>query len=249
MSSFNIFSIVWIAIAVITFCSLFFVVAPYGRHIKKGWGPNISARLGWVFMESPCVILMLGLAIFAWEKLNLVHLVFLIIWLSHYVHRTFIWPFKADMLGKEMPITIALSAFFFNIVNVSIQGYWIFYFVSYSVDWLSSPFFITGVLIFFIGMYINIRSDYILINLRKEKGPGYHVANTFLYKHLSCPNYFGELLEWMGWAILTYSLSGFVFFLWTFANLFPRAIANHKWYKKQFKQYPQSRKAVIPWII
>jgi protein-S-isoprenylcysteine O-methyltransferase Ste14 len=249
MSSFNIFSIVWIAIAVITFCSLFFVVAPYGRHIKKGWGPNISARLGWVFMESPCVILMLGLAIFAWEKLNLVHLVFLIIWLSHYVHRTFIWPFKADMLGKDMPITIALSAFFFNIVNVSIQGYWIFYFVSYSVDWLSSPFFITGVLIFFIGMYINIRSDYILINLRKEKGPGYHVANTFLYKHLSCPNYFGELLEWMGWAILTYSLSGFVFFLWTFANLFPRAIANHKWYKKQFKQYPQSRKAVIPWII
>ena len=249
MSSFNIFSIAWIAIAVITFCSLFFVVAPYGRHIKEGWGPNISARLGWVFMESPCVILMLGLAIFAWEKLNLVHLVFLIIWLSHYVHRTFIWPFKADMLGKEMPITIALSAFFFNIVNVSIQGYWIFYFVSYSVDWLSSPFFITGVLIFFIGMYINIRSDYILINLRKEKGPGYHVANTFLYKHLSCPNYFGELLEWMGWAILTYSLSGFVFFIWTFANLFPRAIANHKWYKKQFKQYPQSRKAVIPWII
>ena len=249
MSSFNIFSIARIAIAVITFCSLFFVVAPYGRHIKEGWGPNISARLGWVFMESPCVILMLGLAIFAWEKLNLVHLVFLIIWLSHYVHRTFIWPFKADMLGKEMPITIALSAFFFNIVNVSIQGYWIFYFVSYSVDWLSSPFFITGVLIFFIGMYINIRSDYILINLRKEKGPGYHVANTFLYKHLSCPNYFGELLEWMGWAILTYSLSGFVFFLWTFANLFPRAIANHKWYKKQFKQYPQSRKAVIPWII
>ena len=249
MSSFNIFSIAWIAIAVITFCSLFFVVAPYGRHIKEGWGPNISARLGWVFMESPCVILMLGLAIFALEKLNLVHLVFLIIWLSHYVHRTFIWPFKADMLGKEMPITIALSAFFFNIVNVSIQGYWIFYFVSYSVDWLSSPFFITGVLIFFIGMYINIRSDYILINLRKEKGPGYHVANTFLYKHLSCPNYFGELLEWMGWAILTYSLSGFVFFIWTFANLFPRAIANHKWYKKQFKEYPQSRKAVIPWII
>ena len=52
MSSFNIFSITWIAIAVVIFFSLFFVVAPYGRHIKNGWGPNISARLGWVFMES-----------------------------------------------------------------------------------------------------------------------------------------------------------------------------------------------------
>ncbi|MFL2726049.1 MAG: methyltransferase [Gammaproteobacteria bacterium] len=249
MSSFNIFSVTWVAVAVVIFISLFFVVAPYGRHIKDGWGPKISARLGWVLMESPCVILMLLLAIAAWDSLNQVHIIFLIIWLTHYVHRTFIWPFKADMAGKEMPITIALSAFFFNIINVSIQGYWIFYFASYSLDWLHSPFFIVGILIFLIGIFINIKSDYILINLRKEKGPGYHVADTFLYKYISSPNYFGELLEWVGWAILTYSLSGFIFFLWTFANLFPRAIANHKWYKEKFKEYPQSRKAIIPWIV
>ena len=249
MSSFNIFSITWIAIAVVIFFSLFFVVAPYGRHIKNGWGPNISARLGWVFMESPCVFLMFGLAINTWETLSCIQIIFLVIWLTHYVHRTFIWPYKVNMRGKEMPLTIALSAFFFNIVNVSIQAYWIFYFASYPLDWLTSPAFIIGISIFIIGLYINIRSDYILINLRKEKGPGYHISNSFLYKHLSSPNYFGELLEWMGWAILTFSLSGFIFFLWTFANLFPRAITNHKWYKNKFKEYPESRKAILPWII
>ena len=121
MSSFNIFSVTWVAVAVVIFISLFFVVAPYGRHIQDGWGPKISARLGWVLMESPCVILMLAMATAAWDSLNQVHIIFLIIWLTHYVHRTFIWPFKADMAGKEMPITIALSAFFFNIINVSIQ--------------------------------------------------------------------------------------------------------------------------------
>lgn len=249
MSSFNIFSITWIAIAVVIFFSLFYVVAPYGRHLKEGWGPNVSARFGWVFMESPCVVLMLILAAGTWESLNLVQGIFLALWLTHYVHRTFIWPYRVNMSGKEMPLTIALSAFFFNIINVSIQGYWIFYFASYSLDWLSSPAFIIGICIFISGLYINIRSDYILINLRKEKGPGYHIANSFLFKQLSSPNYFGELLEWMGWAILTFSLSGFIFFLWTFANLFPRAIANHKWYKKEFKEYPESRKAILPWII
>ena len=201
MSSFNIFSIAWIAIAVVIFFSLFYVVAPYGRHLKKGWGPNISARFGWVFMESPCVFLMLILAAGAWESLNLVSGIFLILWLTHYVHRTLIWPYKVNMTGKKMPLTIALSAFFFNIINVSIQGYWIFYFTSYSLEWLSSPAFIFGICIFIIGLYINIRSDYILINLRKEKGPGYHIPNSFLFKQVSSPNYFGELLEWMGWAI------------------------------------------------
>ncbi len=249
MSSFNIFSIIWIAIAVAIFFSLFFVVAPYGRHIQDGWGPKMPARLGWILMESPCVVLMLVLAVGNWESLNLVQFIFLIIWLTHYVHRTFIWPYRVNMTGKEMPLMIALSAFFFNMINVSLQGYWIFYFASYTLEWLGSPAFIIGICIFIAGLYINIRSDYILINLRKEKGPGYHVANSFLFKQVSSPNYFGELLEWLGWAVLTWSLSGLMFFLWTFANLFPRAIANHKWYKKEFKEYPESRKAILPWII
>ena len=249
MSSFYIFSITWIVIAFIIFCSLFFVVAPYGRHIKQGWGPEISARAGWILMESPCVILMLALAFAAFEYLNYAHIVFLIIWLTHYIHRTFIWPYKVNMEGKKMPVAIVLSAFFFNIVNVSLQAFWIFYFASYSNDWLTSSIFLLGLSIFIVGFYINIKSDYILINLRKEKGNGYHIPNGFLYKYISSPNYFGEMIEWLGWAILTWSLSGFVFFLWTVANLFPRAIANHHWYKKEFKDYPESRKAILPWIV
>ena len=154
MSSFNIFSILWIAVAVIIFFLLFFVVAPYGRHIQDGWGPKISARLGWVLMESPCVVLMLVLAMGTWKSLNVVQFIFLSIWLTHYVHRTFIWPYKVNMTGKEMPLMIAVSAFFFNIINVSLQGYWIFYYASYALDWLESPAFIIGICIFIAGLYI-----------------------------------------------------------------------------------------------
>jgi len=34
-----------------------------------------------------------------------------------------------------------------------------------------------------------------------------------------------------------------------FFNLVPRAIDHHKWYKKEFADYPKERKAVIPFIL
>ena len=63
-----------------SFMGLGILLAAHQPELRKNWFSVFS-------------LLMLGLAIFAWEKLNLVHVVFLIIWLSHYVHRTFIWPF------------------------------------------------------------------------------------------------------------------------------------------------------------
>ena len=200
-------------------------------------------------MESPCVILMIIYALIVRDQLQIIHKVFLVIWLSHYIHRTFIYPFLIEMTNPKMPISIAISAFFFNLVNVSIQAFGIFYFTQYSENWISSPTFIVGFSIFLLGMYINIRSDYIIMGIKKKKGPGYHIPNAFLYKYLSAPNYFGEIIEWLGWAILTWSVSGIVFFIWVIANLFPRALSHHRWYKEKFSDYPKNRKAIIPGII
>ena len=249
MENFYIFLFIWVAIGLITFVYLFFENAPYGRHIKDGWGIKIPARLGWIVMESPCVILMVVLALIIREQLEMIHKIFLCIWLTHYIHRTFIYPFVIEMTNPKMPISIALSAFFFNIINVSIQAFGIFYFTKYSDDWLTSPAFIIGLSVFLFGMFINIKSDYIINSMKRDKGPGYHIPDQFLYKYLSAPNYFGEIIEWLGWAILTFSVSGLVFLIWVIANLFPRAIAHHKWYKDKFENYPKERKAIIPGII
>ena len=249
MNYFSYFIIFWILVAFVTFIYLFYVDAPYGRHIRKGWGKNISARLGWVVMESPCVILMI---IYAWivkDQLQVIHKVFLILWLIHYIHRSFIYPFVIDMTNPKMPISIAASAFFFNIVNVNVQAFGIFYFTEYAQNWMNNLLFYSGITIFLIGMYINIRSDYLIISLRKDKGPGYHMPDKFMHRYISAPNYFGEIIEWIGWAILTWSISGLVFALWTIANLFPRALAHHRWYQEKFNDYPKNRKAIIPGII
>lgn len=69
-----------------------------------------------------------------------------------------------------------------------------------------------------------------------------------LYRFVSCPNYLGEIIEWSGWALATWSLGGLSFAVWTAANLLPRAISHHKWYRSRFPDYPPKRLAILPFI-
>ena len=97
------------------------------------------------------------------------------------------------------------------------------------------------------GGFINIHSDDILINLRRENQK-YFIPRGGLFNYVSSPNYFGEIIEWFGFFIMTLNLGTFSFFIWTFVNLVPRSISNHKWYIETFNDYPKERKILIPKI-
>ena len=105
------------------------------------------------------------------------------------------------------------------------------------------------VLIFLTGFIINKTADAKLRTLRDGNREEYVMPEGWLFSYISCPHYFGEIIEWGGWAIMTWSLPGLAFFVFTFANLFPRGMASHKWYKEKFPDYPSGRKAVIPFVI
>jgi protein-S-isoprenylcysteine O-methyltransferase Ste14 len=114
---------------------------------------------------------------------------------------------------------------------------------------LLSPRFCFGLLIFALGMFINIKHDYLLVEQRKGK-EGYVIPRGYLFDYISMPHYFGEIVEWIGFGIATNTLAGYLFSLSTFANLCPRALETHKWYFSKFgDEYPKDRKAVIPFII
>ena len=141
-----------------------------------------------------------------------------------------------------------LSAMLFNTVNGSLLGIWFEKFARYSNSWYFSPMFIIGTIFFIAGMALNWRSDYYLIHLRKKGETGYKIPQARLFKLIASPNLLGEVIEWGGYALLTWSLPALAFFAWTCANLIPRAIANHRWYKQQFTEYPPGRKILIPYI-
>ena len=73
-----------------------------------------------------------------------------------------------------MPLSIALSAFFFNLINGVING---LYVRLYTADLdLNAYNVYIGLILFGLGMYINISSDNRLISLRK-KSKGYKIIN------------------------------------------------------------------------
>ena len=113
----------------------------------------------------------------------------------------------------------------------------------------TDPRFLLGVSVFFLGMIINIKSDNILFSLRDDGSTGYKIPRGGLFERVSSPNYLGEIIEWIGFAIATWSLAGLTFAVWTFCNLAPRAFAHHRWYKEEFDDYPKNRKALIPFVI
>ncbi|MCF0177147.1 MAG: DUF1295 domain-containing protein [Bacteroidales bacterium] len=249
--SFNFFLIIMSVVAVVVFVALYFVDAGYGKFISKKWGPSIDNKLGWFLMESPVFIAMLLLWLGSDLRDDMVRVVMLVIFEIHYFQRSFIFPFL--IRGKnKMPILIILMGVIFNTLNALMQGGWIFY-VSpdnyYTPQWLVSPQFICGVLIFAIGMSVNMHSDKVIRNLRKPGDTKHYLPQGGMFKYVTSANYFGELLEWSGFAILTWSWSGAVFVLWTFANLAPRAARIYDRYKKEFgNQMPANIKRIIPFI-
>ena len=149
-----------------------------------------------------------------------------------------------------MPIAIMFSAITFNSMNGFLNGYFIGNFGDmYTNSWFFTAQFIIGLILFIGGMIINDKSDAILLSLRKPGEKGYKIPHGFLFKYISCPNHFGEIIEWFGFAILSWNMASFSFAVWTFANLAPRSAAHHKWYKENFPDYPKNRKAVLPRLL
>lgn len=242
---------IMVGVAAIVFAALYFVDAGYGIMYTKKWGVTVGNRLGWVLMEAPVFLVMLACWWFSERTFEVVPLIFFVIFQTHYFQRSFIFPmlFKTK---SRMPIAIMLMGVVFNTLNGLMQGGWIFHVAPdglYTLDWLSTPQFIGGTAIFISGMIINLNSDKIIRNLRKPGDTNHYLPKGGMYNYVTSANYFGELLEWLGWAILTWSWAGLVFFIWTFANLVPRANTLHKKYRQMFPEMKDMNlKRVIPFI-
>ena len=108
--------------------------------------------------------------------------------------------------------------------------------------------FIAGTLLFFVGMLVNWHSDYVIRHLRKPGDTRHYLPQKGMYRYVTSANYFGEIIEWAGWAILTCSLSGLVFLWWTIANLVPRAHALWCRYREEFGDAVGEKKRVFPFL-
>jgi 3-oxo-5-alpha-steroid 4-dehydrogenase 1 len=240
------------ASAALMFVVLLFISAPYGKQERDGWGPGVNMRFGWFILELPAFVFMLW---FYWQgeyKSSAAPLILFSLFQIHYFHRTFVYPLQIRVKpGSSYRIILLLCGMAFNAANGALNGWFLSQLSTHLHDkrWLMDIRFIAGLLLFAAGFSIAKQSDAILAGLRKPGESGYKIPFGAMYSYVSCPNYLGEILQWSGFALAGWSLPALAFVAFTAANLIPKAISSHRWYREKFPDYPKDRKAIIPFLI
>ncbi|XP_014881158.1 3-oxo-5-alpha-steroid 4-dehydrogenase 2-like [Poecilia latipinna] len=151
--------------------------------------------------------------------------------------------------GRPVPLKIICSSIVFCSLNGFLQGHHLLHCAHLQHTWLTSARLSAGILLFAVGLTINIHSDHILRNLRKPGEYVYRIPHGGMFELVSGANFFGEITEWCGFALAAWSFPAFAFAFFTICSIGPRAYHHHRDYKRRFEDYPRSRKAIIPFIL
>lgn len=249
---FDIFLWTMSGLALVVFIALYFVRAGYGMFRSAQWGPSINNRLGWIIMEVPSCFMVILLWVQSGCLSYLPAILFLLLFFIHYVQRSFIFPLL--MKGRSrMPLAIMAMGMVFNVLNSVMQVGGLLWFPPQSyllgASYLLQPQAIIGFIVFAVGMGINLHSDHVIRHLRQPGDTRHYLPQHGMYRYVTSANYFGELVEWTGFAMLTDTPAAWVFVWWTAANLVPRADAIYHKYVDEFgAEAVGRRKRIIPFI-
>ncbi|KAL4427247.1 hypothetical protein ABPG74_022334 [Tetrahymena malaccensis] len=228
----------------------------YGKQLKSFFNFSFG-KMSWFFFEVP------NLVIAGWFMIqyseNLVNYIMILPFIIHYINRSIIYPMTLQNNTKPIPIEICLFAASFTTCNSYLQSKSILSVQESKFSDLLKWNVLLGYLVFIFGMYINIKSDRYLQSLKKNlstansktgEKKNYVIPREGFFVYVSQANYFGEIVEWVGFAILqTHSQMPWLFAISTLSILSSRALESHKWYQQTFKEYPKERKAIIPFIL
>jgi len=223
---------------------------PYGRHMLPGQRNTMPALPAWLLFEAPQFF---SFALTFWlsaSSPSAAALTLFALWQAHYTYRALIYPLRMRDRQKRFPIASVIFGILFNGINGFINGYAVAHAPHLmNAAWLHDPRFVIGVAVAVAGWLINFQADTILINLRRDGSTGYKVPHGGLFRYVSSANYFGEIVLWCGWALMSFTPAGLSFAVFSTANLLPRALSHHRWYVEHFADYPRERRAIIPGIL
>ena len=240
-------------ILTVSLCFLLFHPAHYGRYTENRlFSLVINPRLAWCVQECPSFFFPGILLWRAWKHMrhHSVNVVLLTFFMTHYFNRAFLYPWTFSTARSPVPLSIVVAAFCFTSLNGYLQAIDLCHVMKYDAFYPWSVRFLTGMTVASIGWAINWHSDRILSRLKTGSSRRYAIPRGGLFEYVSCANYFGECLEWIGWAVATQSRGGWCFAYCTCCNLVPRALQHHVWYHQTFgSAYPSQRYALIPFLL
>ncbi|CAM4726064.1 unnamed protein product [Leuciscus chuanchicus] len=221
--------------------------AAYGRYVDtSGSSMMVPARLAWFLQELPALLVPLLLMLITDGKHSTGKHLMLWTFCLHYFQRSCIYSLLTK--GRPYPFNIMLLGMVFCSINGFLQAHYLLHCATYNNTWFSDACLLAGLIIFFIGMGVNIHSDHILRSLRKPGEISYKIPRGGLFEYVSGANFFGEIVQWLGYAVATRSLPTFAFAFFTTCFIGPRAYHHNRYYHEKFKDFPRSRRSLIPFI-
>ncbi|EGG24712.1 synaptic glycoprotein SC2-like protein [Cavenderia fasciculata] len=170
----------------------------------------------------------------------------------HYIKRLLETIFVHRFSHATMPIS--------NIFKNSIY-YWgntilVSYFVNHPLFTSPPPArVLIGLCLWVVGELFNLISHIQLRNLRPAGSTVRQIPKGLLFEYVSCPNYTMEILAWIGFSIMTQTLTAYVFTVLGAVQMYVWAVAKHRRYRKEFDgkngelQYPRNRKIIVPFLL
>lgn len=244
------------AIAVLTAVAACFTRAPYGRFAARRSRVGLNPRLGWFLMELPALVVFLLFYFRGPNAFAPFPLFALFVWVVHYANRGFVMPalMRVPRGASGFGLPVVLVGWVVTSLHGFLNGSWISTHAPHvGWDWFSDPRFIAGVVLYYGGLAVNLHSDHVLRTLRtrEEVAQGtrvYRMPRGGLFEQVSNPSYLSELVFWAGFALFTWSLAGVFILAISLANLVPRAVATHAWYRERFPEYPPQRRILVPFL-
>jgi len=166
-------------------------------------------------------------------------------WSAHYLKREFETLFIHRFSHGTMP----LLNLFKNCMYYWGNALFVAYFVNHPLYTPPSNRLVAiGFALFLANEIGNLATHIILMNLRPPGTRERRIPKGFLFEYISCPNYFCEIMAWIGFSIMTQTLTAYIFTLLGAAQMLVWAQKKHSQYRKEFPDYPRSRKILIPFI-
>jgi len=218
----------------------------------KDLGPQVSWTIVFLveyfgsLIAFPTIYLLRPYIYHKFAPLTLVQQIAAALFTLHFLKRELETLFVHKFGNDTMPI--------FNIFKNSIYyhgfAFYIAYYVLHPNFTDPNPLQVyLGLAIFLLCLLSNFKCHLMLANLRRPGTRERNIPKGFLFEYVSCANYFFEIVEWIGFTIMTQSLPALFFTLAGAFQMYAWALGKHRRYKKEFPQYPKHRKALIPFLV
>ncbi len=164
----------------------------------------------------------------------------------HYAKRILETLFVHRFSKATMPLTNLFKNCWYYWFFGGSMGYVINHplFTSPSVDRVYA-----GAALFVAAELGNFYCHWVLRQLRPPGSKERRIPQGFPFTLVSCPNYTFEVLAWISFNVMAPSAIGILFTIVGFAQMSVWALGKHRNYRRDFKEYPRSRKAIVPFLL